>query len=303
MNQGQVKMTDKKASRPQSRIAARNRKKQDNGFKKFMKTPKGLVFNVLLVLMVLGVLYDRQPHDLINVGAAVGTGIAVDLILGLIQKKKRLIPDGAMVTALIISLVLSASAPWYQAVLITLIALASKHIIAVKRKPIFNPAAFGLLASIYLFHSNQSWWGGLSLLPVWCIIILIIGGFLIAKKVNKFPQVFTFLGIYFLLFILMTVFHYKDTGVVSIFRDPFVNSALFLSFIMLTDPPTSPAKYRHQFVFGLIAAVISVASYVLVGGLSYLFIGLLIANAWKAWQFRNPQQKKSRPNGKALQGA
>ncbi len=142
-------------------------------------------------------------------------------------------------------------------------------------------------------------------MPVWFLIVLLIAGFMIAKKVNKFPQVFTFLGVYFLLFVLMTVFHYKDTGLASLFRDPYVNSALFLSFIMLTDPPTSPAKYRHQFVFGLIAAVVSVASYVLAGGLSYLFIGLLIANAWKAWQFRNPQQKKgkSRPNGKALQKA
>jgi Na+-translocating ferredoxin:NAD+ oxidoreductase RnfD subunit len=198
-----------------------------------------------------------------------------------------------MVSALIVSLVLSSTAPVWQAIVITLIALASKHILVFNRKPIFNPAAFGLLVSIYLFHSNQSWWGGLSLLPSWFLIFLLIGGFMIIKKVNKFPQVFTFLGVYFLLFDLITYFHFRNIGG-EVFRDPFINSALFLSFVMLTDPPTSPAKYKDQMVFGFIAAVISVLDYTFLGGLSYLLIGLLVANAWKASKSNSPQNQKQK---------
>jgi len=42
--------------------------------------------------------------------------------------------------------------------------IGSKHLFAA-RKPVFNPAAFGLFVSILLFHSSQSWRGGLPLLP------------------------------------------------------------------------------------------------------------------------------------------
>jgi enediyne biosynthesis protein E5 len=286
-------VVDETPSRTKSRMAARTKKKTDNRVKKFFKTPKGLVVAVLLVLMALGVIHDRQINGLINAGAAFITGLVVDLIIGTIRRNKKLLPDGAMVSALIISLVLSSTAPWWQAVMVTLIALASKHILVVNRKPIFNPAAFGLLVSIYLLHSNQSWWGGLSLLPSWFLIVLLVGGFLITKKVNKFPQVFTFLGVYFILFDLIVYFHFRHVGG-EVFRDPFINSTLFLAFIMLTDPPTSPAKYKDQMVFGLLAAIISVLDYTFLGGLSYLLIGLLVANAWKASKFRNPQKKKEK---------
>ncbi len=110
-NMGQAQVREHTGPRTQSRMTTRKKKKPDNRFMKFMKTPKGLVFNVLLLLLVLGVVNDRQPHDLINVGAALATGLIVDLIVGLVQKKKRLLPDGAIITALIVSLVLSTSAP------------------------------------------------------------------------------------------------------------------------------------------------------------------------------------------------
>lgn len=296
---GGYQVINETPSRTQSRMAARAKKKTDNRVKKFFKTPKGLVVAVLLVLMVISSIYTLQFNGFINAGIAFITGLVVDLIIGKIRRNKKLLPDGAFVSALIISLVLSSTAPWWQAVAITLLALASKHILVIHRKPIFNPAAFGLLVSIYLFHSNQSWWGGLSLLPSWFLIVLLIGGFLITKKVNKFPQVFTFLGVYFLLFDLITYYHFKNIGG-EVFRDPFINSALFLAFIMLTDPPTSPAKYKDQMVFGLITALISVLDYTFLGGLSYLLIGLLVANAWKASKSRNLQKQKQK--GKATKG-
>jgi len=280
-------------SRTRSRMEARVIKKRDSRFKKFIKTPKGLVVAVLAVLMIIGSIYSRQFNGLINAGAAFLTGLIFDLIIGKLRRNKRLLPDGAMISALIISLVLSSNAPVWQAVIITLIALASKHILVFNRKPIFNPAAFGLLVSIYLFHSNQSWWGGLSLLPSWFLIVLLAGGFMITKKVNKFPQVFAFLGVYYLFFDVITYFHFRNIGG-EVFRDPFINSALFLSLVMLTDPPTTPAKYKDQMVFGLITAVVSVLDYTFLGGLSYLLIGLLVANAWKASKSRSPQKKKQK---------
>ena len=63
------------------------------------------------------------------------------------------------------------------------------------------------------------------------------------------------------------------------FREPFVQAALFLAFFMLTDPPTSPNRYGDQVWFGLMAAVSACLTQLLGAGQVYLLIGVLVANA------------------------
>jgi Na+-translocating ferredoxin:NAD+ oxidoreductase RnfD subunit len=62
------------------------------------------------------------------------------------------------------------------------------------------------------------------------------------------------------------------------FREPFLQAALFLAFFMLTDPPTSPNRYLDQVWFGMLAAVAAGTAQVLGAGQVYLLIGLLAAN-------------------------
>jgi Na+-transporting NADH:ubiquinone oxidoreductase subunit NqrB len=253
--------------------------------------PKGLVLVLLLAMTELATLNPSESHGEVNVLAAVLTALGLDLLMGLGQKPRRLISVGGLITGLIVADILSATAPWYVAAATTAIAIVSKHLLKIKRKPIFNPAAFGLLAAIFLFPVGQSWWGSLSLLPGWCIVLLVAAGGLVAQKVNKFPQVLAFLGTYFSLLLMMGIFHLglpSDTPGDAL-RIPFVNSAVFLAFFMLTDPPTSPAKYKQQVYFGVISAVFSILIFALQGGLAYLFVGLLLANGWRVWAMRKPQ--------------
>jgi Na+-translocating ferredoxin:NAD+ oxidoreductase RnfD subunit len=67
-------------------------------------------------------------------------------------------------------------------------------------------------------------------------------------------------------------------GVAEMFREPFLQAALFLAFFMLTDPPTSPNRYSDQVWFGLLAAVTAVAAQLLGAGQVYLLVGVLAAN-------------------------
>lgn len=250
---------------------------------KFLKTPKGYVLAILLVLAVVGDLNTNALIGLKSTGIAIGTAVLIDFIFSLGYKKKMRLPDGAILTGLIIALVLNTGEQWYVPAAASAAAILSKHILKLKKKPIFNPAAFGLLTVLLIFSSGQSWWGSLSLLPSWFVLLVLIGGYMITNKVNKFPQVFAFIGTYCLIMLVMAYFGTGD--VTDALRNPFINSALFLAFFMVTDPPTSPAKYKDQVLFGFIAAAISCADYLIFGGLSYLLIGLLAANAWKAWRF------------------
>jgi Na+-translocating ferredoxin:NAD+ oxidoreductase RnfD subunit len=72
--------------------------------------------------------------------------------------------------------------------------------------------------------------------------------------------------------------------VAELFRVPNVNAALFFAGFMLTDPPTSPVRYRDQVVYGGIVAAASAAIYLTLGGVYFLPGGLLVGNAWEAWR-------------------
>lgn len=93
--------------------------------------------------------------------------------------------------------------------------------------------------------------------------------------VNKCPLVFSFFGMCFLSFALYAIL--GDKNIQEVFLAPFIHSVLFPRVFILADPPASPAKYRDQAVFGILAGANSSVIYVMDGGLTYLLIGLLAA--------------------------
>ena len=108
-------------------------------------------------------------------------------------------------------------------------------------------------------------------------------GIFIVDRVNKMPLVLTFLGVYFLLF-TVTAFVRDPRWVSEIFRAPDLEAVLFFAFIILTDPPTSPAKYPDQLICGTIVAVVSYVVFEWVGAVYYLLAGVLAGNVWEAWR-------------------
>lgn len=254
--------------------------KRKNTFQRYIQTPKAYVLLLLIILSFVSAWLTPSTLGLRNEAAGVITALVIDTIMALVQNRKKWFADGGIVTALICSMVLSSQADLIAVIVTTVIAVASKHILKIKRKPLFNPAAVGLLVATYLFTSGQSWWGGLSLLPAFSIVVLLICGYLITSRVNKFPQVFSFLFVYFVAFLVLGLLHIGSPG--NPLRTPFVNSALFMAFFMLTDPPTSPGTYGKQVIFGALTSAISVLIYMAFGGLSYLLIGLLCGNAFNA---------------------
>ncbi|HDX9577354.1 TPA: RnfABCDGE type electron transport complex subunit D [Bacillus pseudomycoides] len=257
----------------------RESQQQKRGRKPFM-TPKKSVLVMLLFLMLIAQINMTNYNGPIHAGVAVATAMLIDTLIAVLKKRKLTFPDGAAITGLIVALVLSPMVSSYISILTAAIAIISKHLFTVKKKPIFNPAAFGLLITAVLLSSGQSWWGGLSMLPAWCIVFVCAAGFFVAEKVNKFPQVFSFLGIYFLIVFVMGITGIENAG--DMLRVPYINSTLFLAFFMLTDPPTSLGKYKDQVIFGAITAIASIASYMVLGGITFLLVGILIANGWKA---------------------
>jgi Na+-translocating ferredoxin:NAD+ oxidoreductase RnfD subunit len=263
---------------------------------KFFKTPKGLLLIILAILIVMAA--PGQGLRQVAAGllpAALAAGIVDTLILRL-RKKAWEFPSGALLTAMIVSMVLRAQEPWYVLTITSLIAVLSKYVFRSRAANVFNPAALAIVVSFYLFHTGQSWWGALT--DLWPIAKLPLLGFgiYISARVNKMPLVLTFLGAYFLLF-TVTAFAANPLPLVEIFRTPDIEAALYFAFIILTDPPTSPAKYPDQITYGLIVAIVSYAFFEFAGVVYYLLAGVLTANVWESWRRANRRTGHTFPRG------
>lgn len=258
-------------------------------FKKWIKTPKSRVLIVMLAYLFIASLMEHHVNGLINGAIAVMTAVLIDVVFYKFQKRKQILPDGSVITGLIIALILGTTSSFLVIIGTVAIAILSKHLLSYKKKPIFNPAAFGLFISVLIFKSQQSWWGAFGDLPWWTLIFILIGGYMITSRVNKYPQVFSFLGTYVGLFFLMSLLHIGDTF--DALRPPFINATLFFGFFMLTDPPTSPGQPKNQVLFGVLSALIGAAIYARYGGLIYLFFGLFVGNLYE-WLNRIIQSKR-----------
>src|SRR5262249_16068035 len=160
------------------------------------------------------------------------------------------------------------------------IAVVSKYIARTRSANIFNPAALALVATFYIFHTAQNWWGALPEVSPFALLFLFASGIFVADRVNKIPAVLVFLAIYFALF-SVTAFLGNPGKVAEIFRTPDLHAVLYFAFFILTDPPTSPVKYGDQLLFGVIVAVISYAAFEWIGAAYYLLAGVLIGNVWE----------------------
>lgn len=242
----------------------------------WIKSPKAYVLMAIVVYLSIASWATHSMSGIENGGIAAGAAVVVDVLFALVKKRKRMMPDGAAITGLIVAMILSLNTAWPIIASTAGLSIISKHLLVYKKRAIFNPAAFGLFLSIPIFHAEQSWWGAFGDLPGWYIPLLLIGGYAVTNRVNKYPQVFVFFMTTFAMLLAMAYVHKGDAF--DALRPPFINATLFFGCFMLTDPPTSPAKIRDQVVFGIIAAITGTVIYELYGGLMYLFIGLLAGN-------------------------
>jgi Na+-translocating ferredoxin:NAD+ oxidoreductase RnfD subunit len=220
----------------------------------------------------------------LNMGAAVLAAAAVDLVLLRLRKGAWEFPSGAILTAMIVVMVMRAQEPWTVPVITSVVAVLSKYVLRTRQANVFNPAAFALVLMFHLMPHGQSWWGALpDVAPLWLRAALLAGGLYLTSRVNKLPLVLSFLGAYFLLF-TGTAFLGDARQVAEIFRSPDIDAVLYFTLVILTDPPTSPAKYQGQWVFGVIAAAASYAVFMILGVAYFLLAGVLAGNIWEAWR-------------------
>ena len=263
---------------------------------RFFRTPKGLLSFILVILTAMAAPYEGLRALLPGLLSATMIAGLADMAILRIRKKRWEFPSGAVLTALIVAMVLRAQEPWCVVTITSVTAVLSKYLFRSRFANVFNPAALAIVLSYYVFHTGQSWWGALPEVTLYAQPVLVVAGLFITGRVNKMPLVLVFLGCYFLLFTVSS-FVGDPRRVAEIYRPPDLEAALYFAFIILTDPPTTPAKYPDQIVCGVIVAVVSFAFFEWAGVVYYLLAGMLVGNVWESWRRVNRRSGYRFPHG------
>lgn len=141
------------------------------------------------------------------------------------------------------------------AALAAFISIASKYIIRINGKHIFNPSALGIIAAVVL--TGKAWispgqWGSgaVILFGVLCL------GFIITTRVQKLDTSVAFLGTFAgLLFIRQVM--YLGWPVDFFVQSISTGSLLLFSFFMITDPKTTPNHAVARIIWSMLVAAIA----------------------------------------------
>lgn len=192
------------------------------------------------------------PHDPLAIAFSVVLVLSACWVTNSIFAWVYRVPANAesvYITALILALILAPATPDDLKAIGVLIsasvwAIASKFVLAVGRKHIFNPAAFGVLLTALLLNQPATWWvgGNVALVP-----LVLIGGVLLVRKIRRFDMVGAFV-----LTALVTVLATTAPAQYGMaLRETLISSPLFFfAFVMLTEPLTAPTMRWPRIAFG-----------------------------------------------------
>lgn len=163
-------------------------------------------------------------------------------------------PESSLITALILALIITPPAGPQGFVLLSAaagLAISSKYILAIRRQHIFNPAAVGVALTALGAHQSASWWvGNVRLAP-----LVVIGGMLLARKIRRGQMVTIFLVTAFLATIVLSILR-GGNPITSAQNTALHSSLLFMAFVMLTEPLTSPATLKRQRWYATLAGLL-----------------------------------------------
>lgn len=158
-------------------------------------------------------------------------------------------PESTYITALILALIITPPQGFGDTQFLMLAgwaaawAIVSKYIFAIRKKHIFNPAAFGVAVPALFLNQAASWWVG----TPWMLPFVLIGGFLVARKVRRLGMVGMFLGAFLVTTIVLSS---GSIDIIQTLQHAFIYApAIFFGTVMLTEPLTAPTDKYWRILF------------------------------------------------------
>ncbi len=155
--------------------------------------------------------------------------------------------ESVYITALILALIIDpAQSPEAFQFLgwVAILAMASKYLLALNKKHLFNPAAIAVVITAFVLGDSASWWvGTLDMLP-----LVLLGGWLVARKLRQEDVVIVCCVMALAGSCVLTAV--QGSSLLTELKQLLVTSPLFFfATIMLTEPLTAPPtkKWRRLY--------------------------------------------------------
>ena len=151
-------------------------------------------------------------------------------------------------------------------------AMASKFILSLRRRHIFNPAALGVALPALLLDHPATWWVSGQL---WPMPIVLIGGVLIIRKLRRLDLVLAFAVANLAVSVLTGNLADAPASIkFALLDSPF----FFFAFVMLTEPLTAPQGKFWRVVYGALVGALASPNTVIAGYYFTPEVALLVGN-------------------------
>ena len=205
------------------------------------------------VLSALGIVFYTPLELLLTAIATVVVTVASSVLFGKLFRTSAHI-ESAAITGWLLFFVLIPSAEmpdllWLAVA--SLIASASKFVIAVRGRHIFNPAAFGALMVTAFGLANSGWW----IANPYFLPVVAVGAFLILYRTRRLAMGGLFLVLAVALVVGRTVISggTLESGIQFGLVSSYV---VFFAGFMLSEPLTLPPRRWQQLTLALVVAVL-----------------------------------------------
>jgi len=251
--------------------------------------PPILITSILLAAhLSFGVLESYQRTVL-----AIVTAIATELAMGRITYRRWPHPASAYITGISVG-ILTRSPFYWPYVLISFISIASKYVLRLEGRHLWNPSNFGVSAVLFLAPATVSLlsiqWGN----TLWPMVVIWILGTAIVWRVGRLHISATYVAS----FLVLSLIRSGVTGTPWLATVAPITGPMYQLFIffMVTDPKTTVRSTSGQcvvvFAVALVEAILRLAQVVYAPFYALFLVGP--AALLFEWWTSNPQRSSSR---------
>jgi len=223
-------------------------------------------FQVIFQVIFLGygIFFLEWNTDWLHYAMSIGGCLLFNYFFESI-KQRRLLPlrgklgwglwgFSVLISAMSLCLLLKSNY-WYISLLAAFLTVASKYVFRFNHKHVFNPSAFGIIATIFITHDawlSPGQWGSNAVI-FFAVTIL---GIIVVTRVQKLDVSLAFL----LTFIFLL--YWRQVYVLGWPMDYFIHSVstgslLLFTFFMISDPRTSPNHPFARIIWAILIAFVS----------------------------------------------
>lgn len=223
-----------------------------------------LVLYYLLFLLGIAVFFGflgLLPYSPIAILLSTGFIVAVCWVTNKLFSKAFQAPanvESVYISAIILALILTPAKSLSDYILLffaSVLAMASKYILTINKKHLFNPVAVAVVLTAAGFNGSASWWIGTG--PMLPFSLL---GIVIVHKIKRNNLV-----LYFIITALITIFGFSFLQGGNLFitlkQAIFSSPLFFFAFIMLTEPLTTPPTKMLQSMYGVLVGILYVPQF------------------------------------------